>query len=44
MEGGRAEIEPKKKIVLLVFLPLLLGLLLYGGGFLAQLLMGYKAW
>lgn len=44
MEGGGAEIEPKKKIVLLVFLPLLLGLLLYGGGFLAQLLVNYKAW
>ena len=44
MEGGGAEIEPKKKIVLLVFLPLLLGLLLYGGGFLAQLLIHYKAW
>ena len=44
MEGGGTEIEPKKKIILLVFLPLLLGLLLYGGGFLAQLLINYKAW
>jgi len=44
MEGGGTDIEPKKKIVLLVFLPLLLGLLLYGGGFLAQLLINYKAW
>lgn len=44
MEGGGTDIEPKKKIVLLVLLPLLLGLLLYGGGFLAQLLINYKAW
>ena len=44
MEGGGAEIETKKKIVLLVFLPLLLGLLLYGGGFLAQLFINYNTW
>lgn len=34
----------KKKIVLAVFAPLLLGLLLYGGGFIAQLLINYNAW
>ena len=36
--------EPKKKIVLAVISPLLLGLLLYGGGCLAQLLINYNVW
>jgi len=36
--------EHKKKIVLVVCAPLLLALLLYGGGYIAQMLINYNAW
>ena len=40
----RRSADTRKKFILLIFLPLLLGLLLYGGGFVAQLLINYNAW
>lgn len=36
--------EAKKIIVLVICAPLLLALLLYGGGFIAQMLINYNAW
>lgn len=42
--GRRLFIEPKKKVMLLILSPILLCLLLYAGGFVAQFLINYKLW
>ena len=44
MEGAEQPIELRKKIILLIFLPLLVGLTLYGGGIIAQFIINYNAW